>query len=295
MIAVSSPAVVRELLKRNNLACRKSLGQNFLVDANIISKIITEANLTKNDLVVEIGPGLGALTVPMAKTAGKVLAVEIDRGLVSVLSEITAGTGDIEIIEGDALKTDFDALVSEKTNGQYGSGRLPYKLIANLPYYITSPLLAHLLGKKYNISELVVMVQYEVAVRLAAPAGTKAYGVLSVAAQYYSDITILFRIPGTVFYPATAVDSAVVRLTVRPPVTPVDNEEEFFKVVRAAFAKRRKTLLNTLSSSGLGLDKNQLEIILNNTGIDPKCRGETLTLADFARLTEQISRQIQVG
>ena len=284
---VSSPAVVKELLNRHNLACRKSLGQNFLVDANIINKIVKTANLSKDDLVVEIGPGLGALTLPLAKVASKVLAVEIDRGLATLLPEITAAAGNVEIIASDALKTDIDALAAEKTGGLYGAGGRPYKLVANLPYYITSPLLMHVLSNRYNVSELIVMVQREVAVRLAAPAGSKAYGVLSVAAQYYSDVEIVFYLPGTVFYPTTAVDSAVVRLSARQPQVITGDEGAFFKVVRAAFAKRRKTLLNSLAS-GLGIEKGDLATLLKDVGLDPSRRGETLTLTDFAELTNRI-------
>lgn len=287
MIDVSSPAMVKELLNRNNLACRKSLGQNFLVDANITNKIVKAANLSGDDLVVEIGPGLGALTVPIAKTAGKVLAVEIDRGLVPVLSEVTAGAGDVEIVTGDALKTDLDVLAEEKTGGRHGAGKLPYKLVANLPYYIASPLLMHVLSRRFNVSELVVMVQYEVAARLAALPGVKAYGVLSVAAQYYSDVKIMFRLPGTVFYPTTAVESAVVRLTVRQPSVRVKDEAVFFRVVRAAFGKRRKTLINALAS-GLAIEKSKLETVLPEAGLDPGRRGETLSLEEFAGLTSHI-------
>ena len=292
MIDVSSPAVVKELLNRNKLACRKSLGQNFLVDANISNKIVAAANLSGADLVVEIGSGLGALTLPMARVAGQVLAVEIDRGLVGLLSQITAATGKVTIVAGDALKTDLDALVTEQSGGLYGLGGKPYKLVANLPYYIASPLLMHLLGQRFNLSELVVMVQYEVAVRLAAEAGSKAYGVLSVAAQYYSRVELLFRLPGTVFYPTTAVDSAVVRLTPRRLPEAAEAEETFFKVVRAAFAKRRKTLLNTLAS-GLGVEKQRLAPVLKEVGLDPTRRGETLTLADFTALTAQILKSFK--
>jgi 16S rRNA (adenine1518-N6/adenine1519-N6)-dimethyltransferase len=261
------------------------MGQNFLIDANIIDKIVRAADLSKEDLVVEIGPGLGALTVPLALGAGKVLAVEIDRGLATVLEEVVDGAGDVEIICEDALKVDFDALVAEKTEGRYGVLGKPYKLVANLPYYITSPLLMHLLTAKSNISQLVVMVQHEVGARLAATPGTKDYGVLSVATQYYTKASMLFRLPGSVFYPAPAVDSAVIRLTVQPPAHPAVDEGDFFKVVRAAFAKRRKTLLNALVGSSFGLDKGEWQNILEKASLDPKRRGETLSLEEFARLS----------
>jgi len=282
---VASPAVVRDLLKRNKLSCRKSLGQNFLVDSNIIDKIIEAADLSAGDLAVEIGPGLGALTTRIAREAGKVLAVEVDRGLLPVLAEVVEGAGDVEIIHGNALEIDFDKLVHEKTGGRFGRGSGQYKLLANLPYYITSPLLIHILQERYNLCRMVVMVQSEVAARLAAAPGTKDYGVLSVAVQYFTEVKVLFRVPRTVFFPSPAVDSAVVRLLPRPPRDPVQDEKTFFKVVRAAFGKRRKTLLNSLADSGFGIEKEVWRAVLESAAIDPGRRGETLSLAEFARLT----------
>jgi len=287
LIQVASPATVRSIMRRHNIACRKSLGQNFLVDLNIIKKILDSAELTPADLVLEIGPGLGALTAQAAQNAGKVLAVEVDRGLLPVLAETLAGAGDVEVIEGDALKTNFDLLVEEKTGGLFGQGAQKYKLIANLPYYITSPLLMHLLMNRFNFSMAIIMVQLEVAERLAALPGAKQYGSLSVAVQYFTESKILFKVPRTVFFPAPDVDSAVVRLTKRAfPAVPVRSEETFFKVVRAAFGQRRKTLLNSLDGSGLGPDKASWLNILERCGVDASRRGETLTLAEFASLTE---------
>lgn len=286
LIQVASPAAVRSIMRRHNISCRKSLGQNFLVDLNIIKKILDSAELSPEDLVLEIGPGLGALTAQAAQSAGKVLAVEVDRGLLPVLAETLEGTGDIEVIEGDALKTDFDRLVEEKTGNLFGRGGKKYKLIANLPYYITSPLLMHLLINRFNFSTATVMVQLEVAERLAAEPGTRQYGSLSVAVQYFTESKILFKVPRTVFFPAPEVDSAVVRLSKRAvPAVTVRDEETFFKVVRAAFGQRRKTLLNSLEGSGLGPDKANWLKILERSGINASRRGETLTLAEFAALT----------
>lgn len=285
MIQVASPAVVRSLMRRHNISCHKSLGQNFLVDLNIIKKILDAAELTRDDLVLEIGPGLGALTAQAAQNAGKVLAVEVDRGLLPVLAETLEGAGDIEVIEGDALKIDFDLLAGEKTGGLFGKGGKKYKLIANLPYYITSPLLMHLLMNRFNFSMAVVMVQLEVAERLAAGPGTKQYGSLSVAVQYYTESKILFKVPRSVFFPAPEVDSAVVRLAKRAePAVCLRDEETFFKVVRAAFGQRRKTLLNSLNGSGLGPDKAAWLKILDRCGIEASRRGETLSLNEFAAL-----------
>lgn len=287
MIQVASPAAVRSIMRRHNISCRKSLGQNFLVDLNIIKKILDSAALTPDDLVVEIGPGLGALTAQAAQSAGKVLAVEVDRGLLPVLAETLEGTGDVEVIEGDALKTDFDRLVEEKTGRVFGRGGKKYKLIANLPYYITSPLLMHLLLNRFNFSNAIVMVQLEVAERLAAEPGTKQYGSLSVAVQYFTESKILFKVPRAVFFPVPEVDSAVVRLSPRAlPAVAVQDEVTFFKLIRAAFGQRRKTLLNSLHGSGLVLDKRFWLGVLERCGIDASRRGETLTLAEFASLTE---------
>ncbi|MFA4886122.1 MAG: 16S rRNA (adenine(1518)-N(6)/adenine(1519)-N(6))-dimethyltransferase RsmA [Desulfotomaculaceae bacterium] len=285
MFEVISPAVVRSIMQRFGISCRKSLGQNFLIDSNIINKIIAGAELTDADLVVEIGPGLGALTGRIAARAGKVLAVEVDRGLLPALAEVLEGAGDIEVVQGDALKIDFDLLAWEKTGGAFGRGAGKYKLMANLPYYITTPLLMHLLLNRFNISLIIVMVQLEVAARLAALPGTRAYGALSLAVQYFTEPKILFRVPRTVFFPQPDVDSAVVRLAVRPePAVQVPSEEEFFKIIRASFGQRRKTLINSLSGSNLGVDKETCLRALKQSGIDPGRRGETLSLAEFAVL-----------
>jgi len=255
----------------------------------MIRKIISAAGLTPECLVVEIGPGLGALTVQAAQKAGKVLAVELDRGLIAPLNEVLKGAGDVEIVPGDALETDFDALVEEKTSGIFGRDGRGYKVLGNLPYYITSPLLMHLLRGKFNIFLMIIMIQSEVAARLTAVPGTKEYGSLSVAVQYFTEPKILFRVPGSCFFPPPGVDSAVVRLAVRPaPPVAVHDEELFFKVVRAAFGRRRKTLLNSLAGSGLGGNKDFWLQVLENAGLDPRRRGETLTLAEFAVLTGAI-------
>jgi 16S rRNA (adenine1518-N6/adenine1519-N6)-dimethyltransferase len=276
-------------MQSHGISCRKSLGQNFLVDNNIINKIIAAAKLNNTDLVVEIGPGLGALTLPIARAAGKVIAVEVDRGLVTVLSEVLEGAQNVEIVQGDALKIDFDRLVGEMTGGEYGSSGKQYKLMANLPYYITSPFIMHLLLGRFNISMMVIMIQAEVAERLAASPGSKAYGALSLAVKYFTEPEILFRVPRTVFYPKPGVDSAVVRLSVRPePAVAVRDETAFFKIIRAAFGKRRKTLLNALTGSTLGIDRETCLRALKYSSIDPGRRGETLSLAEFAGLTESI-------
>lgn len=289
MIQTTSPSAIRSIMQRYGISCRKSMGQNFLTDKNIIEKIITAAELKDTDLVVEIGPGLGALTAQIALAVEKVIAVEVDRGLIAALAEVLEGLQNVEIVQDDALKTDFDLLIGERTGGLYGKSAKKYKLMANLPYYITSPIIMHLLMGRFNISLIVIMIQAEVAERLAASPGCKAYGALSLAVQYFTEPEILFRVPRTVFYPKPGVDSAVVRLSVRDePAVSVSDETAFFKIIRAAFGKRRKTLLNALTGSSLDLDRETCLEALKNAGIDPGRRGETLSLTEFAALTESI-------
>ena len=289
MIQMISPAAIRNIMQSHGISCRKSLGQNFLIDNNIIGKIIASAELTRSDLVVEIGPGLGALTTEIARQAGKVIAVEVDRGLITALSEVLTGQQNVELILGDAMKIDFDRLAGESTAGEYGSTGKKYKLMANLPYYITTPVLMRLLLGRFNISIIVIMIQVEVAERLAAVPGSKTYGALSLAVQYFAKPEILFRVSRTVFYPKPGVDSAVVRLVVRPaPAVVVRDENMLFNIIRAAFGKRRKTLLNSLTGSALGLDRETCLSGLEIAGIDPGRRAETLSLAEFASLTDSI-------
>ncbi|MCL6638424.1 MAG: 16S rRNA (adenine(1518)-N(6)/adenine(1519)-N(6))-dimethyltransferase RsmA [Firmicutes bacterium] len=276
-------------MERFGIRARKSLGQNFLIDGNIIRKIVDAAGVGCDDAVVEIGPGLGALTATLARRAKSVIAVEIDRGLIPVLTETLAGAGQVRVFCRDALKTDFDALVEEQTGGVYGKKGKPYKLLANLPYYITSPLIMHLLTNRFHLSRMVVMVQLEVAARLAARPGTGDYGALTVAVNYFTSPALLFRVPRTVFYPVPAVDSAVVRLDARPePPVAVADESLFFKIVRASFGQRRKTILNALAGAGLELSREARLEALDRAGIDAGRRGETLSLEEFAALTAAV-------
>lgn len=291
MRELTSPSAVRKIIQAHGFKVRKALGQNFLMDANIIEKIVRFADLTEQDLTFEIGPGLGVLTRRLARSAGRVIAVELDQNLLPILQETLADFPNAEVVHGDALKVDFDRLAEERTAGVFGRQGKKYKLVANLPYYITTPLLMHLLTNGFNLERLVVMMQREVADRLQASPGGKDYGSLSVAVQYYTVPEIVVRVPKTVFYPAPDVDSAVVRLTKReaPPVD-VASEELFFKVVRAAFGQRRKTLLNSLTGSGLAAREIWLEV-LSKTGIDPARRGETLSLQEFADLANTFGQR----
>lgn len=281
-----SPSLVKGLMARHHLRCRKSLGQNFLVDGNIVNKIVGSAGLAGNDTVVEIGPGLGVLTMAAAKAAEKVMAVEIDRNLVPVLGETLSGYGNVEIFNRDALEVDFDRLV-------YGEAAVtgaqkPYAILANLPYYITTPLIMHILNGGFNYRLMVVMVQQEVARRLDAPPGGKDYGALTVAVGYHARVEYLFGVPRTVFMPRPEVDSAVVRLTRRDkPAVDVPDEALFFRVVRGSFGQRRKTILNALGSAFKSLNREELAGMLRTAGIDPVRRGETLSLDEFAEVTKQ--------
>ena len=281
MSELSSPSKVFSLFKQFNFHTSKKLGQNFLVDNNIISKIIDAADLTSDDLVVEIGPGLGVLTQSIADKARQVYTIEIDRNLQPIIEHNLEQYNNVKVFFQDALKADFDRLVLTEA----GEENRSYKVIANLPYYITTPLLMHILESKFNVELVVIMVQREVAERMTAPPGKKDYGALSVAVQYYTEPEIICRVPKTVFIPAPEVDSTVVRLTKRksPPVE-LKSEKLFFKLVRAAFNQRRKTVLNALEGGGLGLTKEDWKSILEKIHIDPIRRGETFSLQDFAIL-----------
>ncbi|WP_027364311.1 16S rRNA (adenine(1518)-N(6)/adenine(1519)-N(6))-dimethyltransferase RsmA [Desulfotruncus alcoholivorax] len=282
-----TPGLVRDLLGRYNFRIKKGFGQNFLIDDNIIKKIVEVAGLKPTDTVVEIGPGLGSLTRRLSEKAGRVIAVEIDSTLLPILEETLSEYDNVTIIEADALKIDFNRLVGEC------SGPVErYKIVANLPYYITSPLIMHFLENSFNVGRIVIMVQEEVARRLAAMPGSKEYGVLTVAVNYYASVETAFRVPRTVFIPKPEVGSAVVCLDVRdgPPVS-VLNRDNFFVLVRAAFQQRRKTLLNALGGVDKQLSREDWLGMLNEAGIDPSRRGETLDLGEFALLANIYTRR----
>lgn len=280
-----SPATVRYVIDKYKFHFQKSLGQNFLIDGNIINKITDGAGVTPEDTVLEIGAGIGTLTRALAEKAGKVIVIEIDKKLEPILNETLAGLNNIEIHWANALKVDWDELVREKTGGQFGKGGKPYKITANLPYYITTPLVMFALENHFNISQIVVMVQKEVAERLTASPGNKDYGALTLAVQYYSQPSLVTTVPKTVFIPQPEVESAVVRLDVmaEPPVE-VRDEKMFFEVVKAAFGQRRKTIANNLGRITGGLEKAEINRFLSELGIDPGRRGETFTIEEFARI-----------
>lgn len=268
----------REILRRYGLRPRKGLGQNFLVDRRALERIVAAAELTPDDTVLEVGPGVGQLTRLLAEAAGQVVAVELDREMVRVLQQELADRPNVEVVEADILKVDPGEI----------TGRRPYKVVANLPYYITSAALRHLLEAQPPPTLLVVTVQQEVAERITASPGEMS--ILSVSVQFYGRPRRVARIPAGAFYPPPKVDSAVVRIDVYPPgerPIQVDDPERFFRVVRAGFGQRRKQLRNSLSA-GLRLRSGEVEAALQRAGIDPHRRAETLSLDEWARLSEQM-------
>lgn len=285
-----SPATVRRIVEKYKFHFQKNLGQNFLIDGNIINKIVETAEVTGTDVVLEIGAGIGTLTRALAEKAGKVIVIEIDKNLQPILDETLAGCENIEIFWGNALKENFDELIRQKTGGLFGAGGKAYKVVANLPYYITSPLIMQALESHFNIDLMVIMVQKEVAERMSALPGNKDYGALTLGINYYSDPQRVTKVPKKVFMPQPEVESAVVKLKIRgtPPVM-VDNEIIFFRVVRAAFGQRRKTLANALADTFEGFEKNDVTRLLAGIGIDPGRRGETLSFEEFARIANTIA------
>lgn len=270
------PEVTHTILKRFGLKAHKKLGQNFLINPRVLADIIHAADIQEGDYVLEIGPGIGTLTQGLAEAGALVTAVELDCGLLPVLAKTLEGYDNITIIHGDILKLDLPALLDGKR----------WKVVANLPYYITTPIIMMLLEQHLPISAIVSMVQKEVAERMAAKPGGKEYGALSVAVQYYTSPELITLVPAHSFVPAPAVESAVIKCIVRdaPPVQ-LANESFFFRVMRGAFGQRRKTLLNALGAAALGLDRMKIEQGLLTAKIEPSRRGETLSLDEFATLS----------
>lgn len=273
----------REIVDKYGFRLTKSLGQNFLVDRNILNKIVDAAEISAEDIVFEIGTGVGTLTYELAQKAKKVVAIEIDKNLIPILEETLAEFDNVTIINQDILKTDIEALVREHAAGN------TIKVVANLPYYITTPIIMQFLESNVHVASFVLMIQKEVADRIAAKPSTKDYGSLTVAIQYYADSKIVTKAPKTAFYPQPAVDSSVIRLSSREsrPIA-VSDEKLFFKVTRGSFSKRRKTILNALSTYE-DFNKEIIAKALEIAEIDPKRRGETLTIEEFASLTNAVA------
>ena len=268
---IASPEVVHYICKRFDIKMSKKLGQNFLIKRGIVDEIVHAAELTPGEPVLEVGPGIGTLTQGLAQSGADVTAIELDRRLLEVLDTTLASYDNVRIVHGDVLKLDVPTIMNHK----------PFKVVANLPYYITTPIIMSLLESKLPIERLVVMVQKEVALRMVAKPGTKDYGALSVAVQYYTEPDIVLDVPPKSFLPAPAVTSSVIRCVLRdkPPVDVID-EKLFFRVVKAGFAQRRKTFANTMKTTGLS--KDRIEELLVKANIDGQRRGETFTLQEFA-------------
>ena len=279
---LANPGVLKRLMAQYGLRPQHRLGQNFLVDGRVLDAIVAAAALEPDDLVLEIGPGLGTLTQRLAERAGRVVCIELDRGLVQVRREtVQKASSNVEVIHGDAGRVDLHKLLEERmAPGQKA------KVVANLPYYITTPLVMRLLEEELPLTQVVVMVQKEVADRMVSPPGSKTYGALSVAVQYYTEPRVVLRVNRASFMPQPDVDSAVVSMRLRPE-PPVDAEAaDFFKVVRAAFGQRRKSLVNALTT--LGMDKATVQAALEAAGIDPSRRGESLSLEEFAAVARKL-------
>ena len=268
---IASPEVVHYICKRFDIKMSKKLGQNFLIKRGIVDEIVHAAELTPGEPVLEVGPGIGTLTQGLAQSGADVTAIELDRRLLEVLDTTLASYDNVRIVHGVVLKLDVATIMNHK----------PFKVVANLPYYITTPIIMSLLESKLPIERLVVMVQKEVALRMVAKPGTKDYGALSVAVQYYTEPDIVLDVPPKSFLPAPAVTSSVIRCVLRdkPPVDVID-EKLFFRVVKAGFAQRRKTFSNTMKTTGLSRDR--IEELLAKANIDGQRRGETFTLQEFA-------------
>jgi len=279
--SLGNPKETIEVLQRYGFNFQKKFGQNFLIDTHVLDKIITAAEITEEDFVIEIGPGIGTMTQYLAYAAREVCAVEIDRALVPILEDTLDGYDNVTVLNADVLKVDLKGLVDEKNGGR------PVKVVANLPYYITTPIIMGLFEKDVPVESITVMVQKEVAERMQVGPGSKEYGALSLAVQFYAEPYIVANVPPNCFMPRPKVGSAVIRLTrhVKRPVE-VEVEELMFRVIRASFNQRRKTLLNGLKNdSQLGFTKEEILEAIRRCGLPETVRGEALTLSQFAELS----------
>lgn len=286
MPTLGNPTGTIEILKKYNFNFQKRYGQNFLIDSHILEKIIDAAGITKEDCVLEIGPGIGTMTQYLAESAGEVAAVEIDRALIPILKDTLSDYRNVTVINEDILKVDINSLVRERNQDR------PIKVVANLPYYITTPIIMGLFESHVPLKSITVMVQKEVAQRMQVGPGTKDYGALSLAVQYYAKPQIVADVSPNCFIPRPQVGSAVIRLDrYEKPRIAVDDEEVLFAVIRAAFNQRRKTLANSLGNAGeLEITRQQAAQTLAALGLDPAVRGEALTLQEFADLTNYLCR-----
>ena len=283
-IDLTSPAQLMDLLRGHNFSPRKRFGQNFLVDRNVLNKILDALEVREGDPVLEIGPGAGTLTVELARRGARMIAVEVDRDLIAILADVLPDSPNVSVVNADILSLNLPQFLAD----QFGDAKV--KVVGNLPYYITSPIITELLVARSQIERMVLMVQKEVAQRIKASPGTKDYGSMSVFVQYYSEVELIGHASKNVFLPPPEVSSSIIRLTPRsrPPVD-VPSDELFFDVVHCAFGQRRKTLLNSLSDcQALGVSKEEVSRILHAADIDPSRRAETLSLEEFARIARAI-------
>jgi 16S rRNA (adenine1518-N6/adenine1519-N6)-dimethyltransferase len=287
MAYLGSPSATKEVINKYSFAFQKKFGQNFLIDANILENIVGAAEISKEDFVLEIGPGIGTMTQYLCEAAGQVVAVEIDKMLIPILQDTLSEYDNVEIINQDVLKVDIKSLAEEKNQGK------PIKVVANLPYYITTPIIMGLFESKVPIESITIMVQKEVADRMQTGPGSKDYGALSLAVQYYADAKVMLNVSASCFMPRPNVDSAVIQLT-RHRKAPVDVEDEklMFQIIRASFNQRRKTLVNGLkNSSELDFSKEEILSAIQEIGKPDTIRGEALTLEEFAMLSNQLKKK----
>lgn len=281
---LASVKVIKEILAESGFGFSKSLGQNFLIDENVLEKMIVNSGITKDTNVIEIGPGFGTLTQRLCMNAAKVVAVEIDSSAIPILENNLSDFDNFKVINADVLKTDLAELIRT----EFDTGEV--RIAANLPYYITTPIIMNILESRLPIKSLTIMIQKEVAERICAEAGTKDYGALSVAVNYYCKPVMITHVPPSSFIPQPKVSSSVISLEILDtPAVKTQNEKGFFKVVKAAFGQRRKTLLNALANNpAIPKSKQEISDILSNLGIDEKRRGETLSLEEFALISDAI-------
>lgn len=278
----------KQIIKNYEFAFKKNFGQNFLVDERVLDKIVSSAEISADDIVLEIGPGIGTLTQALARRAKKVVTVEIDKTLIPILEELLSDFDNIEIINEDILKVDITEIAAK-------NGGRPLKVVANLPYYITTPIIMNILEKGLPVESITVMIQKEVAYRMQAQPKSKDYGSLSLVTQYYCTPYLVANVPQNCFMPRPNVDSAVIKLTtLEKPAVEVRDRELLFHIIKTAFAQRRKTLLNCFfNCGGWDMTKEELTALINKAGYDEKVRGEALTLEDYAKLTEVFYDHLQ--
>ena len=285
MATLGIPSNTIEILKKYNFSFQKRFGQNFLIDTHVLEKIVDEAGIDEDDCVLEIGPGIGTMTQYLCERAGRVIAVEIDKALIPILNDTLSSYSNVEIINEDILKVDITNLCNKYNNGR------PIKVVANLPYYITTPIIMGLFESGCPLESITIMVQKEVADRMKCGPGSKDYGALSLAVQFYSNPEIVANVSPESFIPKPGVGSTVIRLTRYPkPPVDVDDEKYMFKLIRAAFNMRRKTMVNSLMSGNLGLTKEEILSAIDKLNLSPQVRGEALTLNEFAALSNILSK-----